>query len=316
LNQKTCKIGAALAALLLCACAGPQMRESGVTGGSVELSGTPFFPQEQYQCGPAALGEILAADGVPLTPDELVSQVYIPERKGSLQTEMIAAARRYERVPYVLRPDHLDVIKELRDGHHPVLVLQNLGLGEWHYAVVVGVYPELNQFVLRSGRERRQFMKFGPFLTSWRDGRFWSMVATSPGDIPASATMREWIAAAAPFEQLNKPKVAAEAYLAATRRWPDEALPWQALGNARYAQHDLIGATEALAAAARLKPDDAASHNNLAQVLIERACAEQAEDEINRALSLETDPERVQIYAKTKARVRAYSGPSVVCPQL
>jgi len=31
---------------------------------SLELASTPFFPQEQYQCGPAALATQLVAGGV------------------------------------------------------------------------------------------------------------------------------------------------------------------------------------------------------------------------------------------------------------
>ena len=67
----------------------------------VELEDTPFYPQTQYQCGPAALATVLQYYGVDTTPDELSGQVYIPERKGSLQIEMIAAARQQGMLPYL-----------------------------------------------------------------------------------------------------------------------------------------------------------------------------------------------------------------------
>ncbi len=38
------------------------------------------------------------ADGVAVTPDQLVPQVYLPNRKGSLQAELVAATRSYQRV--------------------------------------------------------------------------------------------------------------------------------------------------------------------------------------------------------------------------
>src|SRR5688572_30394649 len=41
-----------------------------------EIADVPFFPQVEYQCGPAALATALVHAGVPLEPDELVSQVY------------------------------------------------------------------------------------------------------------------------------------------------------------------------------------------------------------------------------------------------
>src|SRR5690606_15890104 len=58
------------------------------------LDNVPFFAQDEYQCGPAALATVLVADGVEVTPEELVDQVYVPARQGSLQIEMLAAPRR------------------------------------------------------------------------------------------------------------------------------------------------------------------------------------------------------------------------------
>ncbi|MET0987939.1 MAG: hypothetical protein ABW034_21275, partial [Steroidobacteraceae bacterium] len=65
----------------------------------VELEQVPFFPQAEYQCGPAALATVLEAAGVATTPDALVPIVYLPARKGTLQTELVAATRRFDRIP-------------------------------------------------------------------------------------------------------------------------------------------------------------------------------------------------------------------------
>src|SRR3569623_3188919 len=54
---------------------------------AVELAAVPFFPQERYQCGPAALATVLASSGAAVTADELAPQVYLPARQGSLQPE-------------------------------------------------------------------------------------------------------------------------------------------------------------------------------------------------------------------------------------
>ena len=66
----------------------PQLTEA------VELSDTPFFPQEEYQCGPAALATVLNAAGVGLAPNDLVDQVYLSTQHGSLQVELLAATRK------------------------------------------------------------------------------------------------------------------------------------------------------------------------------------------------------------------------------
>src|SRR5262245_28806713 len=93
----------------------------------VELDATPFFPQRRYQCGPAALATALGASGVPVTADELADRVYLPGKQGSLQTELIAASRGFDRMPYRVRPELGAVVSELAAGR-PVLVLQNLGV--------------------------------------------------------------------------------------------------------------------------------------------------------------------------------------------
>ena len=72
--------------------------------GARELTEVPFFPQDDYQCGPAALATVMSAAGVKVTPEELVPEVYLPERKGSLQVEMLAAPRRHGLVSYQLAP--------------------------------------------------------------------------------------------------------------------------------------------------------------------------------------------------------------------
>ena len=92
----------------------------------VELA-TPFFPQEEYQCGPAALATALVSAGAQTTPEALVPQVYVPERKGSFQVEMLAAARRHGMVSYALAPKFEDLLREIAAGT-PVIVLQNLGI--------------------------------------------------------------------------------------------------------------------------------------------------------------------------------------------
>src|SRR5687767_5382909 len=70
----------------------------------VELNEVPFFPQKDYQCGPASLAMVLTHSGVPVLPEALVDQVWLPSRQGSLQLEMLATPRRHGRVGYRLAP--------------------------------------------------------------------------------------------------------------------------------------------------------------------------------------------------------------------
>ena len=309
-----------LAALALCAllgaCAGTV--RIGVPLDAIELTDTPFFPQDVDECGPAALATALGASGVAVTPDELVPVLYLPGRRGTLQAEMIAGTRRHGRVPYPV-PPRLDELLATVAGGTPVLVLQNLGLSfwpQWHYAVVIGFDTAEDEVILRSGTERRRVVSVSRFDRSWRLAQRWALAVAPPEAPPAHAQLREWLSAASAFEELGPPAVAERAYVAATQRWPAEVLPWQVLGNLRYARKDLPGAEAALRQAHALAPS-AATLNNLASVLLERGCPKVARSAIDQAEKLEaSDPERAAI-ARTRAEVEAWRGkPAARCAAL
>lgn len=266
----------AIAQLALSACAvGPERQVLREAGLPVELVQVPFFPQDEYQCGPAALATVLVHSGVEVTPLQLVSHVYVPDRQGSLQAEMLAATRSQGRVPYVLPEALAPVLAELRAGQ-PVLLLQNLGLDRWpvwHYAVLVGFNPAAETFVLRSGLTRREEPRAVPFLASWDRGGRWSMVAVKPGEPPVSADLLGWLRAVAPLESTGNLELAAEGYQAAVARWPEEAMAWTALGNVHYLQRDLAAAAAAYRHALELSPGFRTACNNLAQTLSELTAA-------------------------------------------
>ncbi len=84
-------------------------------------------------------------------------EVFIPGREGSLQLEMVAAARRHGMLVYPLQGGLESVLEEVAAGN-PVLVLQNQAFSwwpRWHFAVVVGFDRERRELVLRSGITRR-----------------------------------------------------------------------------------------------------------------------------------------------------------------
>jgi hypothetical protein len=277
-------------ALAGCATRGPVLQPSaaGAVADRIELEGTPFFPQERYQCGPAALATVLAASGVDASAEALVGEVYLPGRQGSLQPELVAATRRHDRVPYLLPPSTSALVATL-DGGYPVLVLQKLGAGPfpgWHYAVVVGYDASLDRIVLRSGTERRKEMPARQFLATWDRAERWALVALPPGELPPVADFARYMEAAAGLEAVGRGESAALAYEAAARQWPAEALPQLALANLAHARGDLVAAERGFHAAVRLDPKDAAARNNRAEVLRSLGCLNQARREIEVARAL------------------------------
>jgi hypothetical protein len=249
----------------------------------VELTEVPFFPQSEYQCGPAALATALASAGVKVTPDELVSQVYLPERKGSLQVEMLAAARRHGRVSYQLAPRLEDMLREIAAGT-PVVLLQNLGLREgWHYAVAVGYDYERGEIILRSGVTQREVLPFTVNEFVWMRSGYWAMVAMPPERIPVTADEERWLAAIAAFERTGNASAARSAYSAFLARWPDNVNAAVGLANTHHALGALAQAERVLREAARRDPDSVIVLNNLAQTLSDQGRHAEALPLIERA---------------------------------
>lgn len=278
--------------ILLAGCATPQvstLRTQAPPGlpQQTELAATPFFPQEEYQCGPAALATVLVHDGVATTPAALVPQVYLPGREGSLQTEMLAATRRHGRVAYRLAPRLENVLLEVATGN-PVVVLQNLAFSfapVWHYAVVIGFDREREEVILRSGTTRRLNMSLSTFERTWARSGYWAMVALAPQQLPATAVEADYVAAAAALERVSA-AAAQQAYATALAKWPANFAARIGAGNAAYALQDLAAAAAAYRRATLDHPQAADAWNNLAQVQFELGHKNEALRAAQRAVAL------------------------------
>lgn len=275
----------------------------------VELTAVPFHPQDDYQCGPAALATVLGAAGVMRTLPQLVEQVYVPARRGSLQPEMLGATRRAALLPYVLAPRLGDLLAEVAAGH-PVLVLQNLRWDvwpQWHYAVVVGYDLDADEVVLRSGTVRRLVMSIQDFDRSWARAQRWAFVALPPQDLPATAAERAYVAAAADLERVA-PEAGQRAYERALQAWPDNLFARMALGNAAYRRGNLPAALREFRQATTDHPDAADAWNNLAQTLHELGQADEARAAAQRAVSL--GGPRLATYQSTLAAIEQRALPA------
>ena len=235
---------------------------------TVELTTVPFFPQVDYQCGPAALATALSYSGVPITPDALVSQVFLPSRQGSLQIEMVAAPRRHQRITYTLAPRYTDLLREVAAGN-PVIVLQDVGLmfTQWHYAVVNGFDYPSGTIWLRSGTNPREAMPFTAFERTWMKGGYWAMVVAPPDRIPVTATEDGWMTAVLAMARVDKGDAATKAYAAALKRWPDNLPAAIGLANQHHDKGELADAAAVLREAQRRHPQSVIVANNLAQTL-------------------------------------------------
>ena len=254
----------------------------------VELENVLFFPQDDYQCGPASLATVLNASGIKIEPETLVSQVYIPSKKGSLQIEMLASIRRQGRIAYELQPQLIDILREIHAGR-PVLVLENFNTGfsqTWHYAVVVGYDLNREELISRSGINRRETLSFNAFEYVWKQGGYWALVVLPLDELPATARENQFAQSVLALEESGHLSHAKIAYQTLLQRWPKNLIGQIGLGNTSYAIGDLASAKHAFTQAIQNHPESAMAHNNLAHVLADLGDMKEAIKTAEKAVSL------------------------------
>ncbi len=297
------------AAVVVCGCAAPQVsslveRAPPSLAARAEITDTPFFAQEQYQCGPASLAAAFNHAGIRTTPDALKPAVYLPGREGSLQAEMLAATRRAGLVAHRVEASLEALLREVAAGT-PAIVLQNLSFGFaplWHYAVVVGYDLPAEQIVLRSGVTERLAMSMSAFERTWARSGHWAMLALPPARLPASASAQAYVASVIALERID-PAAARVAYAAALGRWPEDLPARIGLGNTAYAMRDLPAAEAAYRQATRDHPGSADAWNNLAQTLLELGRGADARDAAQTAVAI--GGPRLERYRETLRAIEA-----------
>lgn len=276
---------------------------------SIELTDTPFFPQEKYQCGPAALATAISSSGVSVELQELVDRVYLPGRRGSLPVEMLAATRALGRIAYIIDGSMQALWDELAAGR-PVLILQNLGVAaipRWHFAVVVGVDAARDEVVLRSGVERRRVTSAATFLRTWRRSDYWGFVVLRPDELPTNVDRQRYLSAVSVLEKAGRNREASVAWNTAIKEWPGDPVALFALGNIELATGNNVEAEERFRAVLQVDARSIAARNNLAVALARQACFGEAIKEISIALDDTMDPALEKELLDTEALIAEMS---------
>lgn len=284
--------GVLLFALLLTACArSPVLLESTKANltPQTELIQVPFYAQTEYQCGPATLAMVLNYQGVDASLEQLIPQVFLPGREGSVQPEMLATVRRYEQLAFPIRGT-MDALLSHLEADDPVVVMQNLALPAfpmWHYAVAIGYDLPNETLILRSGEIERHTMSFSRFDATWaRTGR-WGFVVSEPGKLPEGVSARNALEAISAFEEQHGSLASLSSWQAFTERYPTNSIGQFALGNALYAAEQPDAALRAFESATQLDPAMGAAWLNVALVRLQQEDTTSAHEALSQAAALE-----------------------------
>lgn len=318
------RLGVFFIALFLTACSHtPQTKalsSSSFADTAKELVDVPFYPQTEYQCGPAALATVLQYRGKNVVPDDLVDKVYIPEKQGSLQIEMVAATREQGLVPYVIAPTLTALLAQIEAGN-PVLVMQNLSyqwMPFWHYAVVVGFDVANNELILRSGETKRWQTSFATFERTWARTDYWGLVIMPPDSLPADASLTNWMQSAYDLQQTGYVETAEVAYQTAIENWPESVQPGVALANLYFEQQQFNKADAIYSDLISATPQKAVFWNNRAYTLQAMGCEVVAQQAAQCALKQSPDDANIQSTVEEMQKnsaTNAENCPLISCPE-
>lgn len=244
------------------------------TPDQVILEDVPFYPQERYQCGPASLAMMLNSQGLQTDPEILKELVYIPGREGSLQVEMVAAARAHGMLVYPLDRALESLLKEVASGN-PVLVMQNLRFGwwpQWHFAVVIGYDAGERDLILHTDTRKRESIDLEVFSNTWGRADNWAVTVLPPDRVPATARPLRFLQSAHDLETTGRTTAAGVAYQTAETTWPDQPAAIMARGNLAWELGRQSEATGHFLHTVERFPEFAEGWNNLAFALQASDC--------------------------------------------
>ena len=248
----------------------------------------PYIPQDDFQCGPAAVAMVMIFSGAAVPLATLTAEIYSPALRGSLQPALVAAGRRHGWLAWELS-SFTAILEEVAVGR-PVIILQNRGLSWkplWHYAVVVGFDAAKGLTYLTSGREEQRPVATRTVLRTWERGGSWGLLLLPPGVLPIEADPDRVLAALAGLERSDA-VAARPGYAAAVARWPVHAGLATAYGNLLRKAGDPVAAEAAYRTALAGEPLHVPALNNLADLLLELGRLDEAYAAATAAVALDS----------------------------
>ncbi|WP_372625456.1 PA2778 family cysteine peptidase [Arsukibacterium sp.] len=267
------------------------------------ITQVPFYPQQEFFCGPTTLAEVANFHGLNTSPEHIAPNTFTPVLEGTLQIEMAAATRQLGMLAYQQRGTMSQLLSLVADDI-PVIVLQNNSISwlpQWHYAVVIGYNIQAQEVILHSGVTEAHRLNFSTFERTWRRANYWMLAM-----LPASKTSEHldpFIYTKACQDLINTSQTAAgvAALITATKQWPDYWLPYFLLGNHYFASETVLAA-HWFERGLPYAQQHAAYLNNYAVLLSELGCHSRATSLIRAALQLEAENTNLQ---QSQQKIRA-----------
>lgn len=144
----------------------------------------PFYPQEEFQCGPAALASVMNFWGRSLQPGEIAADIFSKNARGTLNLDMVlyASGMGFKTLHGKMT---LEQIRQNIYSGVPVMVLLDRGfwvVKKGHYVVVAGYSDNAGELIVHDGLQRNRRISEADFLRQWNRSGQWGLVIKERSD--------------------------------------------------------------------------------------------------------------------------------------
>lgn len=133
------------------------------------IMSVPFFPDDEYMCGPAAMAGVLGFYDDRITLSEVRQGVFSHIFKGTLTMDMLLyAKKRGYRAEYY--KSSFDDLKSHIKRDEPLILFLNLGIEEkprGHFITVTGYHDTLRVVIANDGLEERKVITYEDLEEDW-----------------------------------------------------------------------------------------------------------------------------------------------------
>jgi ABC-type bacteriocin/lantibiotic exporter with double-glycine peptidase domain len=175
-------MGAALLILYLCflggCSAGAKELNIARPSQTVLIRDVPFFPQLDYQCGPASLAGVLNYYGDTVTPGEIAEAIYRQKIRGTVSLDMVLYARQRGFASKWYKGSTDDIVRAVDSGS-PLVVMIDLGFSlarVYHYMVLTGYSFE--GVIANAGTTPQKLISWERFMSQWEKTDNWTLLVT------------------------------------------------------------------------------------------------------------------------------------------
>jgi ABC-type bacteriocin/lantibiotic exporter with double-glycine peptidase domain len=148
------------------------------------LNNVPFFKQDDFQCGPSALGTVLnywykrGETGKSLAPQDIISEIYSSSARGVLGIDLELYAKRlgFRTLQY---SGSIEDIRSNIDKGIPLIILVDYGISLYqqnHFIVTTGYTKD--GIIVNSGRKENELILDEELQKIWKKTGFWTLSIT------------------------------------------------------------------------------------------------------------------------------------------